>query len=431
MSESASQVSQTAKVIAMPRPDSVADLEVRRSFLEDLALKILYLTGPLSILELADRLQLSYRATDELYRRIRDGQLCEVTSVGNNGPQLTITTQGRSRALELLSLNQYTGPAPVSLSSYVHQVRQQSVRKSAVHPPEVEKAFAHMVLDPKILVQVGTALNSGTSIVLYGPTGSGKTSIAETLTKVFAADKVWIPYAVEIDGEIIAVYDPVIHKKVDVPAAEVADRRWVLCQRPTVLVGGELTIEMLDLQFNHIAKFYEAPMQMKANNGVLIIDDFGRQRLRPEELLNRWVVPLDRHIDFLSLAGGKKIEMPFEMFVVFATNMAPSKLVDAAFLRRIQTKIRIGNISGAQFHEIFQRLANGAKLQYDRRIVDELIHVIKDNLQEPLRACQPRDILNQIHWAAKYEGVPLKINPTTVQRAVEAYFLPGTSEDEE
>jgi predicted ATPase with chaperone activity len=431
MSESASQVSQTAKVISMPRPDSVADLEIRRSFLEDLALKILYLTGPLSIIELADRLQLSYRATDELYRRIRDGQLCEVASVAKNGPQMTITMQGRSRALELLSLNQYTGPAPVSLSSYVHQVRQQSVRKSAVHPPDVQRAFAHMVLDPKTLAQVGTALNSGTSIFLYGPTGSGKTTIAETLTKVFAADKVWIPYAVEVDGEVIAVYDPVIHKKVDVAAADVADRRWVLCQRPTVLVGGELTIEMLDLQFNSIAKFYEGPMQMKANNGVLIIDDFGRQRLRPEELLNRWVVPLDRHIDFLSLAGGKKIEMPFEMFVVFATNMSPSKLVDAAFLRRIQTKIRIGNISGAQFHEIFRRLADGAKLQYDRRVVDELIHVIKDSLHEPLRACQPRDILNQIHWSAKYEGVPLKIDPVTIQRAVDAYFLPGMRDDEE
>ncbi|HEU5404206.1 MAG TPA: hypothetical protein VFU86_22850 [Terriglobales bacterium] len=421
----ASQASQTAKVIAMPRPDSVADLGVRRSFLEDLALKILFLTGPLSVLELADRMQLGYRATDELFRRIREGQLCEVTSVAQNGPALSITSQGRSRALDLLSLNQYTGPAPVSLSSYVHQVRQQTVRKTAIHPPDLQRAFGHLVMDPKILAQVGTALNSGTSIFLYGPTGSGKTTIAETLTKVFASDKVWIPYAVEIDGEIIAVYDPVIHKRIEVPPAEVADRRWVLCHRPTVLVGGELTIEMLDLQFNSIAKFYEGPVQMKANNGVLIIDDFGRQRLRPDELLNRWVVPLDRHIDFLTLAGGKKIEMPFEMFVVFATNMSPGKLVDAAFLRRIQTKIRVGNISPAQFHEIFRRIAEGAKLQYDRHVVDELIHIIRESLNEPLRACQPRDILSHIQWSAKYEGVPMKIDHTTIQQAVETYFLPA------
>jgi hypothetical protein len=199
----------------------------------------------------------------------------------------------------------------------------------------------------------------------------------------------------------------------------------VLCQRPAVLVGGELTIEMLDLQFNSIARFYEGPVQMKANNGVLIIDDFGRQRLRPEELLNRWVVPLDRHIDFLSLAGGKKIEMPFEMFVVFATNISPGELVDAAFLRRIQTKIRVGNISASQFHEIFRRAAEAAKLQYDRQVVDELIHIIQIGLGEPLRACQPRDILNQIYWSARYEGVPLVLDHKNIKRAVEAYFLPN------
>ncbi|MDT8067912.1 MAG: hypothetical protein ROO76_07055 [Terriglobia bacterium] len=431
MSEPAAlQTSQAARVVTIPRPESVNDLAIRRSFLEELGLKILYLTGPASIPELADRLKLNYRTTDEIFRRIRDGLLCEVTSVSRNTPTLAMTTQGRARALELLSLNQYTGPTPVSLSSYVQQVGLQSVRKMAIHPPDIQKAFAHLVVDSKTLTQIGTALNSGTSIFLHGPTGSGKTTIAETLTKVFAADKVWIPYAVEVDGEVIAVYDPIIHRKVEEPTADVGDRRWVLCERPTVLVGGELTIEMLDLQFNGIAKFYEAPVQMKANNGVLIIDDFGRQRLRPDELLNRWVVPLDRHIDFLSLAGGKKIEMPFEMFVVFATNMSPSELVDAAFLRRIQTKIRVGNISGAQFHEIFRRVAQSAKLQYDREVVDELIHVIQQSLHEPLRACQPRDIVNQIYWAAKYEGTPMKLDHNTIKRAVDAYFLPPGSDEE-
>ncbi len=430
MSEPAASHSQhSAKIIPMPRPDSVADLGIRRSFLEDLALKILYLTSPISVLDLAEHLRLSFRATDEVFRRLREGQLCEVTSVARNVPHLAITTQGRARALELLSLNQYTGPAPVSLSSYVHQVKLQSVRNVAVHPPDMQRAFAHLVIDPKTLHQLGTALNSGTSIFLYGPTGSGKTTIAETLTRVFDADKVWIPYAVEVDGEIIAVYDPVIHKKIEDASPESSDRRWVLCHRPAVLVGGELTIDMLDLQMNTVAKFYEGPVQMKANNGVLIIDDFGRQRLRPEELLNRWVVPLDRHIDFLTLAGGKKIEMPFEMFVVFATNMAPGDLVDAAFLRRIQTKIRVGNISGQQFHEMFRRIADSAKLQYDARLVDELIHIIQDGLNEPLRACQPRDIINQIYWASRYEGGALRLDPETIRRAVEAYFLSSARDE--
>jgi predicted ATPase with chaperone activity len=431
MSEPAvSQASQLAKTATMAQPESVADLGVRRSFLEDLALKVLYLTGPLSVSELADRLQLGYRATDEIFRRMRKGLLCEVTGVAQGSPNLAITSQGRQRALELLALNQYAGPAPVSLSSYVQQVRQQSVRKVAIHPADLQRAFGHLVLDPKITSQLGSALNSGTSIFLYGPTGSGKTTIAESLSRVFASDKIWIPYAVEIDGEVIVVYDPVIHKPVPDPGAEIADRRWVLCYRPTVLVGGELTIEMLDLQFNTVAKFYEGPTQMKANNGVLIVDDFGRQRLRPDELLNRWVVPLDRRIDFLTLASGKKIEIPFDMFVVFATNMSPGKLVDAAFLRRIQTKIRIGNISAPQFHEIFRRIAEAGKLQYERRVVDELIHIIQDSLNEPLRACQPRDILSHIQWAAKYEGIPMRIDPTTIQRAVEAYFLPAEKDEE-
>ena len=197
----ATQSQRTAKVIAMPRPDSVADLGIRKSFLEDLALKILYLTGPLPILELADRLRLSYRATDELFRRLREGLLCEVSSISQNVPLLTITGQGRARALELLSLNQYTGPAPVSLPSYVQQVKMQSVRNVAIHPPDIQRAFSHLVIDSKILAQLGTALNSGTSIFLHGPTGSGKTTIAENLTSVLALDKVWIPHAVEIDGE--------------------------------------------------------------------------------------------------------------------------------------------------------------------------------------------------------------------------------------
>ena len=426
----APQAPKPARTAAIAQPESVADLGVRRSFLEDLALKILYLTGPLTVSELADRLQIGYRAADEIFRRMRKGLLCEVTGVAQGSPNLAITSQGRQRALELLALNQYAGPAPVSLSSYVQQVRQQCVRKVAIHPADLQRAFGHLVLDPKITAQLGSALNSGTSIFLYGPTGSGKTTIAESLSRVFAADKVWIPYAVEVDGEVIVVYDPVIHKPVPDPGTEIADRRWVLCYRPTVLVGGELTIEMLDLQFNTVAKFYEGPTQMKANNGVLIVDDFGRQRLRPDELLNRWVVPLDRRIDFLTLASGKKIEIPFDMFVVFATNMSPGKLVDAAFLRRIQTKIRIGNISAPQFHEIFRRIAEAGKLQYERRVVDELIHIIQDSLNEPLRACQPRDILSHIQWAAKYEGIPIKIDPATIQRAVEAYFLPAEKDEE-
>jgi predicted ATPase with chaperone activity len=232
---------------SLQKPESVSEVGVRKEVLEDLALKFLYLSGPLSVIELSKNLLLSFRVTDELFGRLRAQQLCEVTGMSGNVPNIAITSQGRLRALELLSMSQYLGAAPVSLKSYAKQVRQQSVRNVEVHPPDVERAFAHLVLDSRILSQLGTALNSGTSIFLYGPTGVGKTAIAETLSRVLAEDKVWIPFAVEIDGQIIAVYDPSIHKSVAEPASWNSDGRWVLCHRPAVLVGGELTIEMLDL----------------------------------------------------------------------------------------------------------------------------------------------------------------------------------------
>ena len=208
-----------------------------------------------------------------------------------NIPAIAITSQGRARALELLSQNQYAGPAPVSLENYVTMVRRQSVRNMVVHRADIERAFAHLVIDSNTLSQFGTALNSGAAIFLHGPPGVGKSAVAETMARVLAEDAVWVPYAVEVDSQIIVVYDPVIHKRVEEPKLEMTDERWVRCHRPSVLVGGELTVEMMDLQFNPSTRFYVGPVQMKANNGALIIDDFGRQRLRPEELLNRWVVP--------------------------------------------------------------------------------------------------------------------------------------------
>jgi predicted ATPase with chaperone activity len=401
---------------------------VPRAVLEDLALKILYGSGPLSLRELAAHTRLTYGVVSELLRRMRAEQLCEVTGMVGNVPQIAITSQGRSRAAELLLVNQYAGPAPVSLESYLHQVRQQSARHVEVHPPEVERAFAHLVLDCKILEKLGTALNSGTSIFLYGPSGTGKSTIATALSQVLAHDRVWIPYAVEVDGQIISVYDHHVHTAINDPVSQSGDGRWVLCRRPTVLVGGELTIEMLDLQFNPITKFYTAPVQMKANNGVLIIDDFGRQRVRPEELLNRWVVPLDRGIDFLSLAGGKKVEIPFELCVVFATNLDPSTLVDEAFLRRIQTKIKVGAVVEEQFHAIFRSVCSECGLQCDGSIIDELIEVIRGKLGEPLRACHPRDIVNQIRWKARYKETPPCLNRDTLLAAVDAYFVRDTED---
>lgn len=403
-------------------PDSVAETGLRQAFLEDLALKILFVAGPFSLRELSNHIRLRLSVVNELLRRLRGEELCEVTGLHQNIPHIAITSKGRSRALELLNMNQYTGAAPVSLQHYVKMVHQQSVRHSEIHQAEVQRALSHLVVDNRTIGKLGAALNSGSSIFLYGPSGTGKTSIATALCQVMALDQIWVPYAVEIDGQIIAVQDPIVHPKIQESDLDSCDARWALCRRPAVLVGGELTIEMLELQLNPVTKFYTAPAQMKANNGVLIIDDFGRQRLRPEELLNRWVVPLDRRIDFLTLAGGRKVEIPFEMFVVFATNLDPATLVDAAFLRRIQTKVEVGAVSREQFHEIFGGVCKQYQLDWEPGVVDELIRVIRDRLKEPLRACHPRDIVNQVRWQARYEERDAHLDRESVLWAVEAYF---------
>jgi predicted ATPase with chaperone activity len=406
------------------RPRSLDDLDVRQSVLDDIALKVLCLSGPMTTRDLGQHIKLGLEATNELFTRMRADLLCQVTGMDGNFPQIAITSQGRSRALDLLAQNQYAAAAPVSLESYVAQVRRQSARRAGVHEPEIQKAFSHLVLDSGVLDQIGAAVNSGAAIFLHGPSGVGKTAIAETISQVLASEAVWIPHAVEIDGQIIAVFDPMVHQAADEPPTETHDERWVLCRRPSVMVGGELSVEMLDLQLNAGSRFYVAPVQMKANNGVLIIDDFGRQRSRPAELLNRWIVPLDRRIDFLTLAGGKKVEIPFEMLVVFATNMKPGDLVDTAFLRRIQTKIRIGAATAEQFGEIFRRVALEQRLAVDPAVLDELIQYIRVKLHQELSGCQPRDLINQVCWTAGYRKQQPRLDRASLRKAVDAYFMP-------
>jgi predicted ATPase with chaperone activity len=402
-------------------PETLEDSGIRRNLLEDLALKILYMQGELSLVELGKQMHLSLAIVEDLFERLRKGQFCEVKGMVGTVHRIAATLQGRARAVELLSLNQYWGPAPVSLEDYIRQVRAQSVRDAEVHADDVRRAFQHLVLANDTLRQLGTAMVSGRSIFLYGPSGTGKTAIADTLPQVYD-DEVWIPYAVDVDGQIITVYDPHLHESVGELNWGDGDGRWVLCRRPRVVAGGELTLEMLDLQFNPITRFYAAPLQMKANNGVLIVDDFGRQRMRPQELLNRWIVPLDRRIDFLTLAGGKKFEMPFDLFVVFSTNLDPQELADEAFLRRIQTKIKVDYVSAEQFDEISRRVCIEFGLSCDPGVIEQLRCVLSQHGQ-PLRACYPRDIIQHLRWAARYEGEQPQVSSAAVARACQSYFL--------
>ncbi len=407
----------------IPTPNTIEDVGIRRNLLEDLALKTVYMTGELSLDELARHMGLVLRIVEDLFQRLRKDQLVQVTGMTGAVHRITTTSAGSSRALELIAHNQYVGPAPVSLDAYISRTRAQSVRTLEVTPERLGRTFEHLVMDSAILNQLGTAVVSGRAIFLYGPTGTGKTTIAETIARLFRLDRIWLPHAVEVDGQFITVYDPVIHESIAGIPTSGYDTRWVLCRRPRVMVGGELTIEMLDLQFNSSTKTYTGPVQMKANNGLLIVDDFGRQRIRPEELLNRWVVPLDRRIDFLTLAGGKKIEIPFDLLVIFATNLDPAKLADEAFLRRIQTKIKIGFSTPEQFREIFRRLCLQYNLKYDEGLIKDLIRAIGLEYKQSLRACYPRDLLQLILWQAHYLQNEPRLDRETLVQACRNYFL--------
>lgn len=318
---------------AAPAPQTVQDTGASANLLEDITIKILFVRGEQSLYELTRELGLSFAVVNEIFDRLRREQFVEVKGMTGLAYRTALTDRGRSRALELLSLNQYAGHAPVSLKEYTSRVQAQSITKAEVPRGGLQQALAHLVLEAPTLKRLGTAVVSGASILLYGPAGTGKTSIAEVLPSAYG-DCVWIPYAIEVFGQIITVYDSGIHQKLHEGQRQDDDGRWVLCRRPRVIVGGELTIKMLDLLFDPVGKLYAAPVQMKANNGVLIVDDFGRQLVRPEALLNRWIVPLDRGIDFLTLGGGKKFEIPFDLFLVFASNLEPAQLGDEAFLRR-------------------------------------------------------------------------------------------------
>jgi predicted ATPase with chaperone activity len=402
-------------------PQTVADLGVHRNLCEDLATKILYLEGELTLMELASRMRIALAVVEEIFERLRKGQLCEVKGMAGNVRRIASTNQGRARATELLARSQYAGAVPVPLNDYARQVRMQSVKDLDVHAPQVERAFDHLVLSKQTIDQLGAAVISGRAIMLYGPPGTGKTAIAQSLPHIYQ-DQVRIPYAVEVDNQVITVFDSHIHEGCDSEESSDDDRRWISCRRPRIVVGGEMTAEMLDLQLNPVTNFYSAPLQMKANNGVLILDDFGRQRMRPEELLNRWIVPLDRKIDFLTLMGGKKFEIPFDVFVVFATNLDPSQLADEAFLRRIQTKVRVGYMGPREFHQICRSVCGQLGLPYDVDIVEHLIGLLAA-IGQPLRACYPRDIIQGICWAARYDGRAPRFDCESISQACHNYFL--------
>lgn len=410
------------ETIVADAPQTVGDTGVRRTLLEDLALKTLYLNGEMSLVELAERTCLSLSIVEDLFQFFRREQLCEVKGMVRGTHLISASTAGKERAAASFALSQYVGPAPVSLEDYAARVRYQSVQQGDVRPSDLDRAFEKLVLDEDLLTRLGTAVVSGTSVFLYGPTGTGKTTIACNLPEIYE-DFVLIPYAIEVDGQIISIYDIGVHRAAPSSMPEDWDRRWVLCHRPRVLAGGELSSEMLDLQFNANTRFFTAPLQMKANNGVLVLDDFGRQRMRPDELLNRWMTPLDRRLDFLTLPGGKKFEVPFDMLVVFSTNIDPRTLADEAFLRRIPNKIHVDYATPTQFAEIFERACARQMLPCEDGLAAYAAEFIRNKMKQPLSHSHAGDIVKQILWSAKYRGVEPQFTRGTFEAACRNYFL--------
>jgi DNA polymerase III delta prime subunit len=397
---------------------------IRRGLLEDLALKILYLHGEMSLIQLGESMRLSLGVISEIFESFRRERFCEVKGMTGGTHRIVASEEGRQRAASLLSLNQYAGPAPVSLKDYSARVRMQSVQNVRIGVKDLQPAFQDLVVSPDLLLRVGTAVVSGTSMFLYGPPGTGKTSLAMRLPSVYS-DSVWIPYAVEVEDQIITLFDPGVHQRTPGGEPEETDRRWVLCRRPCVITGGELSLETLDVQYNPVQRYSAAPAQMKANNGVLVLDDFGRQRARPQELLNRWMTALGMRVEFLTLPGGQKFEIPFDVMVVFATNIQPSELGDEAFLRRIPNKILVDYAKEDQFKEIFMREVSAAsrKIHVDPKDLDFLVNHITNDLKKPLCHCYARDILNQLFWASNYLEAKPEFNEDLARWACSNYFV--------
>jgi len=400
-------------------PEKIEDIGVSESLLLDLIVRRLSLEGTSNLAGLSEKLKLSYPVVDHLFRTMRQHHLVEVKGMMGNDYWITLSGAGRALATERLTVSKYAGAAPVSLNEYTAAVKEQAAevdisRKSLRH------ALSDLVVTDQILDKLGPAVISQTSIFLYGPTGNGKTSLAERLLRVYQ-DSILMPYAVEVDAQVITLFDPVVHQKIEVEDEEF-DPRWILVKRPYIMVGGELVPAMLELRVDEASGIYSAPLQMKANNGIFLIDDFGRQLISPRDLLNRWIVPLDRRVDYLSLQYGVKFQIPFEVMVVFATNLDPNDLADEAFLRRIHNKIYIEPVHQQTFDEIFRRVASTRNIGLEPDSCDNLRKLCLSDGRTELRACYPLDIINILSSIGRYEKKTVTVTKDDLNRAAQMYF---------
>jgi predicted ATPase with chaperone activity len=410
------------------QPDTLEELGLSEGFIEDLILKKMMALGTQTGRQLSQVMGVPFKILLPILENLKKQILLEHLSTDALGDfKYCITEAGKETALLAKKISAYDGTLPVGFDDYVQSVLSQSIRNEEPHEAELKQAFSDIVIGDELLEVIGPAVHSGRGIFIYGAAGNGKSTVSERIRDCFG-QAIYIPRAIFVEGQIIQLFDNQLHEEVEATANQKYDARWVRIKRPAVMVGGELTMDSLEIRFNERQNVSEAPLHMKANGGIFLIDDFGRQRVDHRELLNRWIVPLEKRVDFLMLSNGRKIEIPFEQLIIFSTNLDPSQLVDEAFLRRIPYKINVENPDEARFKKMFEQRCQMKQVQYDLSMVDYLIetHYKPTNglaHQTGMRACHPRDIVDQVVNRARYLNITPELTKESIDSACQNYFV--------